>query len=435
MAMPGELRRIEEFLTKQIGLDPMTVGPRMIVRAAQHRMNQLKLGSLSDYEHWLYNSKEEIQSLIEQVVVPESWFFRDARPYQWFCTYIRLRWVLEPARPPVRVLSLACAGGEEPYSIAMTMSDLSLAARRFGIDAVDVSARQLTRARQGVYSANAFRGSDLNYRSRFFREHPGGFEIDPAIRSMVRFLEANVLDPQFFEGSAAYDVIFCRNLLIYLDAKARATVTSVIDRLLAVDGVVIVGHADRFEWGGAEPKFTALDELGCFAHARTVPVHANQTEAKRDPMLAVPNLLAAEDVVAPVDSLESNARVIPANTSTAGATQTSVPANAPGSLLSEAALLANKGLYIEATAACERDLQLRGPNASAYHLLGMILELQGHSRQAEVCFHKAVYLDPNHDEALLALALLAERRGDRSAAGKFRRRAARIVAVNRKKAT
>lgn len=433
--MPGELHRIEKLLAAEIGLDPKSVGSRLILRAAQERMNELALDNLSDYERRLAESKQEIQSLAEQVVVPESWFFRDARPYEWFCTYVRMRWLRQPARPPVRVLSLACAAGEEPYSVAMIMSDLGLPACRFQIDAVDLSSRRLAQARRGVYSANAFRGCDLNYRRRFFREHPGGFEIDPGIRSMVRFLEANVLDPQFLEGFSVYDVIFCRNLLIYLHPVARASVTSVVERLLATDGMLVVGHADRFEWNGREPKFTAVGEAGCFVYSRAAPDLGNRAEPQREPVQETPRSVATENSVQAAALYKPDAYLTVANSATAGTGPLPVPASDPRSLLSQAALLANQGRYSEAIAACQRDLQLRGHSVSAYYLLGVIYQSQGDRGQAEVCFHKTVYLNPNHDEALLALALLVERRGEHKAAGGFRRRAARIAALTRNKAT
>ena len=79
----------------------------------------------------------------------------------------------------------------------------------------------------------------------------------------------------------------------------------------------------------------------------------------------------------------------------------------PASLLEQAAELANRGDYAEAVAACERHLRLKGPGAPAYYLMGMIRQAAGDRRRAEECFHKTIYLDPRHDEALLALALLA----------------------------
>ena len=103
---------------------------------------------------------------------------------------------------------------------------------------------------------------------RYFREHAQGYEVDPAIRSTVHFLQASVLDPKLLEGSPPYDVVFCRNLLIYLDAPARNWVLAALDRLLAADGVLFIGHADRLEVAGAPSRFTAVGESGCFAYRK-----------------------------------------------------------------------------------------------------------------------------------------------------------------------
>ena len=217
------------------------------------------------------NSEAEQQALIEEVIVPESWFFRDERPFRWLADHVRAGWIAAPWRPPLLALSLPCAGGQEPYSIAITLRDAGLPARRFGIDAVDVGARMLEIARRGVYSANAFRGASDSPESRWtrhFRRQPQGYEIDPAIRSTVRFVQANVLDPALLAGSPPYDVVFCRNLLIYLDAPARARVLATLDRLMADDGVLFIGHADRLEASGMPSRFAAVGEPGCFAYRR-----------------------------------------------------------------------------------------------------------------------------------------------------------------------
>jgi chemotaxis protein methyltransferase WspC len=107
------------------------------------------------------------------------------------------------------------------------------------------------------------------------------------------------------------------------------------------------------------------------------------------------------------------------------------PAPQPSSpsLLEQAAELANQARHTEAIAACEQHLRLKGPGAAAYYLMGMICQAAGDRRRAEDCFRKTIYLDPGHDEALLALALSAERRGDRDAAAAFRRRARRTAAA------
>ena len=105
----------------------------------------------------------------------------------------------------------------------------------------------------------------------------------------------------------------------------------------------------------------------------------------------------------------------------------------PSLLLSQASELANQGRFSEAISVCEQHLQETGLTAPAYCLMGMICQASGDRGRAEDCFRKAVYLDPNHDEALLALALLAEHRGDQNAAAGFRRRAERTATSTRKR--
>ncbi len=380
-------------------------------------MRELRLNDLGEYQRRLCQSESELQALIEEGVVAESWFFRDERPFQWLRESFCMRWVNSPVLPALRVLSLACAGGEEPYSIAMLLLDLGLPSCRFQIDAVDVSKMRLMKARRAVYSANAFRGSDLDYQKRFFHEHPNGYELTSTVRATVRFIEGSVLDPQLLAGSAPYDVLFCRNLLIYLSAPARDRLLAAIDRLLAPEGVLLIGHADRLDWAATAPRFTPVGNSGCFAYRRAARTEAGPIQSHRDPppplpLWSGPSLVSAPGAAQPADSPALVPRTVDLMVH---------------SLLDRAAELANLGRFQEAAAVCERHIQQKSPTAPAYYLLGMIHQAAGQRVKAEDCFKKTLYLDPRHDEALLALALLAERRGDHEMAASFRRRAERIA--------
>jgi chemotaxis protein methyltransferase WspC len=424
--MTRELRGIEGLLASQIGLDPVSVGSPLILQAACQRMKDLGLDDLSAYERRVRQSEPELQALIEEVVVSESWFFRDRQPFQWFREYVQGRWLNDPQRPPLRVLSVPCAAGEEPYSVAMTLWDLGLPPSRFRIDAVDVSERRLAIARRGVYSANAFRGFDLGYRVHYFRQHPQGYELDPAVRGAVQFRQASILDPRLLEGSPAYDVLFCRNLLIYLAPAARARVMGVIDRLLAADGLLFIGHADRLERAGAEEQFMPDGEPGCFAYRRAAHRDACLSQSKIESHRPISSSIVLGSEPRGVASMRPpGGGAIAAEAADPGsATVLASRTDEPPALLAQAAELANQERFGEAIAACEQHLRLKGPAPAAYHLMGMIYQAAGDRRRAEDCFRKTVYLDPAHDEALLALALLAERRGDPAAAAGFRRRTA-----------
>jgi chemotaxis protein methyltransferase WspC len=137
-------------------------------------------------------------------------------------------------------------------------------------------------------------------------------------------------------------------------------------------------------------------------------------------------------VIEPTNWLELAAGVVgPVSPET---TNTSIPGAAESPLLlDQAADLANKRQFSEAIALCERYLRQKGLTAPAYYLMGMICQASGDLGRAEDCFQKTVYLDPRHAEALLALALLAERRGEVLAAAGFRRRAARATAGSSKR--
>src|SRR5262249_12425395 len=124
--MTNDQRDIEELLTRRIGLDPVSMGPHLIVGAARRRMAELGKSDLGDYAAHVLDSEAEQQALIEEVVVPESWFFRDEQPFRWLVEYIRGRWIAAPWRSPLRALSVPCAGGQEPYSIAIALLDAGL---------------------------------------------------------------------------------------------------------------------------------------------------------------------------------------------------------------------------------------------------------------------------------------------------------------------
>ncbi len=434
--MVRELRALEELLKNQIGLDPISVGPQLILRAAKQRMRELRLHDLAAYECQVRESATELQELIEEVIVAESWFFRDERPFVWLREHVRQKWITAAARPLLRILSMPCAAGEEPYSIAIALLEEGLPARRFQIDAVDVSARRLAIARRGVYSQNAFRGPTAAYRTRYFREHLQEYEIDPGLREHIRFIQGSILDPRLLEGSSLYDVVFCRNLLIYMAPPARAVVLGLVDRVLTSEGVLLIGHADRLD--NAEPGrgFEPIDALGCFVYRRKAQVElpvapVSHVLDSQEPVLSrlPPPTLPAIEVCKPREI--SDTRVA------AAAPKLSVDVDSRGAdpslLLGQASELANQGRFKEAIVLCERHLREKGLSAPAYCLMGMICQAAGERKRAEECLGKAVYLDPNHDEALLALALLAEHRDDQNAAAGFRRRAERTAALSRKR--
>ena len=425
-------RLVERMLAERIGLDPSSVGTALIARGVRARMDVLGLKSRIEYDRALIERGDEVQALVEEVVVPESWFFRDGRPFEALNGLART-WLADPIRPPLTALSIPCAGGEEPYSIAVTLLEAGLTVDRFRVDAVDVSARSVARAIAGVYGPNAFRGSGTRARSAHFREHHGAFAIEPAVRSAVRFHLGNLLDPKLFADRPPFDVVFCRNLLIYFDGEAKSGASAALSRLVAADGLLFLGHADRLEAPQGSP-FEPTGDRGAFAFRKAGAKSATARVAPKPSSSPLPPgegprvRVAARRV-----GLESPKPIAPR--SLRAPTPGSFPGKvagrqeveAPSELLERASKLADSGRYGEATALVEAAIR-GGAGASAYFLLGLIAQAAGHRDQAEGHYLKAIYLDPQHDEALLAMALLARRKGDVAGEAAYRKRAGRVLA-------
>ncbi|MFO1154531.1 MAG: protein-glutamate O-methyltransferase [Rhodospirillales bacterium] len=204
----------------------------------------------------LKRNEQLARSVVDLMTTNETLFFRDTKPFD------LLRDVVLPllveSRPkgrPLRIWSAACSAGQEPYSIAMTIKEN--AARFAGwpveIVATDISSSVLTKARAGVYSQfEVQRGLPIRLLVKYFVQNESQWTVRPDIRDMVQFREQNILEDMVRLGS--FDIVFCRNVLIYFDSNTKRTVFERISRCLAANGVLflggtetVIGITDRFE--------------------------------------------------------------------------------------------------------------------------------------------------------------------------------------------
>ena len=164
--------------------------------------------------------------------MPETWFFRDREAFAALALTVYEDWLGAHPEDHLRLLSLPSSTGEEPYSMAMALLDAGFPANRFRVDAVDISARALARAGHAVYGKNSFRGNELGFRDRHFEATAHGYRLSDAVRRQVQFQQGNLLAAGFLPGVESYDVIFCRNVLIYFDRAAQDRALTVLVRLL-----------------------------------------------------------------------------------------------------------------------------------------------------------------------------------------------------------
>ena len=410
------------LLRDWIGLDAGTIGVPALARAIRGRMDALGMADPEAYAAVVRGDPAERDRLVEDVIVAESWFFRDRQVFEFVADVAATRAPL-PGRSPVRILCAPCASGEEPYSVAMALLDAGLQPAHFSIDAVDVSRAALERARRGRYSANAFRNADCSFRDRWFRTEGAAAVIDERVRSCVRFDWANLVDASSQADRGPYDVVFCRNLLIYLTADAREKMERTLDRLLRADGILVLGAAEppilRGDWipAGAASLFAL--RRGVHLHATAGPIGARPTPlppAAGKPAAATrptPPPASTPPVVAPAPAVVGRPRE---------------QSPTLRDVLEQAGALANARRHLEALELCERHRAALSPSPELFFLMGMLHQSLGDLDRAEGCLHKTLYLDAAHEEALLALALLARQRGDTRMAETYRQSAARVFA-------
>jgi chemotaxis protein methyltransferase WspC len=209
--------------------------------------------------------------------------------------------------------------------------------------------------------------------------------------------------------------VFCRNLLIYLTAEARARMEAVLDQLVAADGLLVVGAAEppilKGDWipAGASSIF-ALRRGVRATSTPTVSARASTPPRRPRPLHAAP------------------ARPTPPPAASPGSVTEAAALRPLDDVLREAGALANARRLSDALALCDAHARQGGPAPQLFFLMGMLHQSAGDLDRAEGCFHKTLYLDAAHDEALLALALLAGQRGDTAMAEKYKQSAARILA-------
>ncbi|NLP63502.1 CheR family methyltransferase [Paraburkholderia sacchari] len=420
----------------------------------------------------------ERQALIDALVVPETWFFREREAFAALARGGVQRLAAEPGEP-VRVLSVPCSTGEEPYSAAMALMDAGLAHGQFGIDAIDISATSIAAATRGVYGRNAFRGDTPTlhgFRERYFHPAPDGWQLADAVRRAVSFECANLFD-WLAAHPVRYDFIFCRNVLIYFDREAQDRAIGLLRARLADGGMIFVGPAEtglmmRHDWISAQIPlafgFVAPDERaarrghgsdalkvdsrwdlrGALTAASTglpnVSLHSAvqaQPLARRSPPVALSARAGSAAGVAAgkafsVASAAGLARTQPAaqansafGTPAVAAPRIASPGVAtPGvATLASARRLADSGALDEAARAAAQVAQASPQDAEAWYLLGLIADAQGRPALALEHYRKALYLQPGHYEALTHLAALLEVQGDAEGARRLMRRAERAA--------
>ena len=409
-------------VAQELGLDLDSVGEAHVLaarRAARLRTAQRQAQGEA-------SRQIEADELLEALVVPESWFFRDEAVFDHLgnhCSRVSGR---------VRVLSAPCARGEEAWSIAMTLARTGRPAAQMEVVGIDVSNNAITHARRGLYSGMSLRGQAASLAVPWMEERPEGMLVSQSLRSSVSLHQANMVRPLPWEGvTGSFDEILCRNLLIYLTPSARTHVLNSLHSLLRPDGLIFCGHAEgtillQNGWLRDGAPETASFRMG---RAET-PARSLMRPQAGDGQGVRPYDSSSQVPARPFNATERTG-LIPRPTPTAPVAV--IPAQAPpmaDAQLDRARAFADAGLYEQAREILVELLTESPEHTDAWTLRGMCELADNRLVQAADAFRQALLLEPRALDAMEGMAVVAGRQGRGELATSYRSRVAAIRGEN-----
>ena len=261
----AEWKLLTDLLEERFGLNFTGARQELLAGRLGPRLEALRFDSLRAYYHYLRAHparEDEFTELSRRLTNNETYFFRESVHFDAIVQRIVPQLGPELRTRPLRVLSAACSSGEEPYSLAIRLTDagLELSGIHWEIDACDLSPARLEAARQASYDGMSFRATDDATRERCFRPLNGKWLLKERYRKSVRLFHANLAAPDCGAGWGHYDVVLCRNMLIYFSDQAFDRLIGRFARLVRPGGYLFLGHAESLFDRSSEFESIAFPE-------------------------------------------------------------------------------------------------------------------------------------------------------------------------------
>lgn len=242
----ADFARVQALIYQRAGISLHDGKHAMVYSRLSRRLRETGHASFRDYLSWLEkHDGPEWQEFVNALTTNLTAFFREPHHFEILSAHLRSK----PTGTPWRAWCNAASTGEEPYSIVMTALETLGAKGAFKLWASDIDSRVLASAAAGVYRAENLKGLSPERLQRFFLKgkasNAGMARVKPELQQMIEFLSVNLIrDDWPFRDP--FDVVFCRNVMIYFDAATQRRVLERIHRVMKPGGMLFVGHAENF---------------------------------------------------------------------------------------------------------------------------------------------------------------------------------------------
>ncbi|MEH3159755.1 MAG: chemotaxis protein [Sphingomonas taxi] len=246
---PEDYARFCDFFYRKTGIMFGDNKGYFVERRLQERMAATQSVTFRDYFTMVrfQASGEEMQNLVNAMTVNETYFYREDYQFEALVQHL-LPEIARTRAPsdPIRIWSMPCSTGEEPYSIAMQILENWAQADEYAVEilASDIDSRVIAEAKQGLYSARSLHRLTPALKTRYFTPVGDSFRLRPELRGSIDFSVVNIADPLAMRRFRNVDVIFCRNMLIYFDDNSRRQAVASLYDSLRPGGYICLGHSE-----------------------------------------------------------------------------------------------------------------------------------------------------------------------------------------------
>lgn len=246
-----EFNLFRDIIYRLTGIQMTEKKRNLVVARLSKRLRALNLHSFSQYYDYLNTSTsaaDELSNLINRITTNKTDFFREKHHFDFLANEILPSYISAAQKGRerrLRIWSSGCSSGEEPYTLAMTVAESFKNERGWDLKilATDLDTDVLTKASRGVYSSQQIAPVPLGLLSKYFVRSSEGYEVSQQLKSMIYFRKLNLMDP-VFPMKKPFDIIFCRNVMIYFDEQTKQDLIKKYHSHLKNDGYMFVGHSE-----------------------------------------------------------------------------------------------------------------------------------------------------------------------------------------------
>ena len=245
----ADFERVRQLIYKHAGISLHAGKQAMVYSRLSRRLRETRFGSFGDYLGWLERTtgaeaEREWQEFVNCLTTNLTAFFREEHHFHALVEDLRAR-----AARPIRIWCNAASTGEEPYSLAMTVVETLGVSAQVKLVCSDIDTKVLNTAQRGVYSAEARGLSPERLKRHFMRgtgTNSGSIRVKPELTRLIEFRTFNLMSPSWSSLGEPFDLVFCRNVMIYFDNPTQRKVLERIHAAMKPGGLLYVGHSENF---------------------------------------------------------------------------------------------------------------------------------------------------------------------------------------------